>query len=78
MTATELHDTLAAHSQSADSQALATRIRRGHCCARCGRYGRADFFFYSRWTGNRFCRDIKACDKRARRRSTRGPMAVAQ
>lgn len=40
-----------------------------HTCARCGRTLRNGDWLYSRHTGNRFCTEWKACDKRARRRS---------
>jgi hypothetical protein len=39
-----------------------------HSCARCGRTLRDGDWIYSSHTGNRFCVDLKACDKRARRR----------
>ncbi len=41
-----------------------------HACARCGRYGTADRMVFSRFTRRRFCADLNACEKRARRRDT--------
>jgi hypothetical protein len=39
-----------------------------HACALCGKPGKAEAFTYSRWTGNRYCVDYRACERRAKRR----------
>lgn len=60
---------MTAPSISEASAELAARIVRAHVCARCGRYLEPGRSFRSRVTNNRFCLDLKQCDKRARRRS---------
>lgn len=42
---------------------------RRYPCARCGRHHPADRMVYSTWTKARYCTDVKACEKRARRRA---------
>jgi hypothetical protein len=41
---------------------------RQYACARCGRRVRPERWVYSRHTGNRYCVELDACAKRARRR----------
>jgi hypothetical protein len=36
-------------------------------CARCGRRLRQDRWVYSRFTRNRYCIEIDACEKRAKK-----------
>ena len=53
-----------------------TTTTKTYCCARCGRYQPAARLVYSRWTRNRYCIDIKTCEKRAHRRANREPVAA--
>lgn len=39
-----------------------------YACARCGKRQPADRMVYSRFTRNRYCRDLTACDRRHHRR----------
>jgi len=79
MTAQELRDDFSRTSLQQGSAMVADRIRRrAYACARCGRHASAERMIYSRWTGYRYCTDFKACNKRAERRASIGPMAVAQ
>ena len=41
---------------------------RRYACARCGRVELADRMLRSRFTRQRYCPDLKACERRARRR----------
>jgi hypothetical protein len=38
-----------------------------HRCALCGKPGKAEAFTFSRWTGNRYCLDTRACERRAKK-----------
>lgn len=38
-----------------------------YACARCGRWQTADRMVYSRYTRQRYCRDMTGCDRRHRR-----------
>lgn len=42
---------------------LTTRYK----CGRCGHRDAAERMVFSRWTRSRYCQDINACAKRARR-----------
>lgn len=46
--------------------ATATR----HACARCGKKQKADRMVFSTHTRSRYCSDITACAKRARRKQS--------
>jgi len=53
-------------------------MKKRYPCARCGRHSVADTMVYSTWTGNRFCFDLRACERRAKRRSSRAADVVAE
>lgn len=38
-----------------------------HACGRCGKQQPAERMVYSKWTRQRYCADLTACAKRARR-----------
>ena len=38
-----------------------------HACGICGKRSTSDKMVYSRFTGNRYCADKAACDRRAKR-----------
>jgi hypothetical protein len=40
-------------------------------CDHCGRRLKPDQWIYSRWTGSRYCTDLNACTKRAKRSKTK-------
>jgi hypothetical protein len=42
-------------------------VTRKHACAICGKQGRAANMTYSRHTGNHFCLDTRACERRAKK-----------
>ena len=37
------------------------------CCDRCGKRLKPNVWIYSRFTGARYCTDINACDRRAKK-----------
>lgn len=39
-----------------------------HSCARCGKLDHADMLLHSRHTGNRYCRALEQCARRAKRK----------
>jgi len=41
-----------------------------HACARCGAKRTSEEMVYSRFTRNRYCRNLATCEKRAARRRT--------
>ncbi len=45
--------------------------QRAYVCARCSRPLRNNAWIFSRFTGNRYCPDMDACAKRARRAVSR-------
>jgi hypothetical protein len=47
-------------------------------CSRCGKKDTAEHLVYSRFTGNRYCPDLDACDRRAKRRRKVQATAAAQ
>ncbi len=44
---------------------------RTYPCARCGKHARPEAMIFSRFTGNRYCVDDKACDRRRKRKAKR-------